>query len=283
MTKKLLLPLAALAVTGLFLSQSDAQAPKEAPKPLRALLVCGGCCHDYAAQHGILAKGIQARANVVVDVVYSTDKSTKARFPMYEKSDWAKGYDVVIHDECSAGIKDISYVENIVNAHKTVPSINLHCAMHSYRTGTDLWFKFLGLQSSGHGPQLPIDIHFTDTEHPITQSLKDWKTINEELYNNVDILDAKPLAMGKQVRKNGKEQSFVVAWTNETQGARSFSTTIGHNNKTVADDRYLDLITRGLLWSCGKLDNSHLVAYEGESGKITKLAPAAKSKDKKKR
>ena len=261
MTKNYFIQLAVLAIAGFALPQSNAQAPTtpttpttpaEPSKPLRALLVCGGCCHDYAAQHKILTEGIQARANVVVDVVYSTDKSTTTRFPMYEKPNWAEGYDVVIHDECSAKVKEIAYVENIVNAHKTVPSVNLHCAMHSYRTGTDLWFKFLGLQSSGHGPQLPIEIHFTDTEHPVTKTLVDWKTIKEELYNNVSILDAKPLAMGKQVRKNGKEQSFVVAWTNETQGARSLSTTIGHNNKTVADGRYLDLVTRGLLWTCDK-------------------------------
>jgi type 1 glutamine amidotransferase len=34
-----------------------------------------------------------------------------------------------------------------------------------------------------------------------------------------------------------------------------FSTTIGHNNATVADARYLDLVTRGLLWACGKSDD----------------------------
>jgi type 1 glutamine amidotransferase len=47
----------------------------------------------------------------------------------------------------------------------------------------------------------------------------------------------------------------VVAWTHEygPKKARVFSTTIGHNNATVEDPRYLDLVTRGLLWSCGKL------------------------------
>ena len=34
---------------------------------------------------------------------------------------------------------------------------------------------------------------------------------------------------------------------------RVFSTTIGHNNATVEDTRYLDLVTRGVLWSAGKL------------------------------
>ena len=31
-------------------------------KPLRVLLVTGGCCHDYAKQKDILAKGLMERA-----------------------------------------------------------------------------------------------------------------------------------------------------------------------------------------------------------------------------
>ena len=99
------------------------------------------------------------------------------------------------------------------------------------------------------------------------QWLKDWATTKEELYNNSDIFDAHPLAMGKQM-VDGKPVSAVVAWTNEKQGARSFSTTIGHNTSTVADDRYLDLVTRGLLWACGKLEPSYQKAFPGKN-KIT--------------
>ena len=36
-----------------------------------------------------------------------------------------------------------------------------------------------------------------------------------------------------------------------------FSTTVGDNNDTVADARYLDLVTRGLLWSCDKLNGTY--------------------------
>ena len=89
--------------------------------------------------------------------------------------------------------------------------------------------------------------------------MADWTTMNEELYNNVQIRPtATPLARGKQTikRTDGttKEDDYVVAWCNDYQGTRVFSTTIGHNNATVADPRYLDLVTRGLLWACGKLD-----------------------------
>jgi putative heme-binding domain-containing protein len=236
-------------------------------KPLKALLVAGGCCHDYAKQHIILSQGIQARANVQVDVVWTDDKSVTPPLPLYENPDWAKGYDIIIHDECAAGVKDMALVKRILDVHQTIPAVHLHCAMHSFRTGTDAWFKHLGIQSASHGPQEPIAITFVDKEHPITKPLADWTTIKEELYNNVNIFDGHPLAMGKQVVK-GKDVDYVVAWTNEKSGARSFSTTIGHNNDTVADARYLDLVTRGLLWAMDKLTPDYLTPFKGEN-KVT--------------
>jgi type 1 glutamine amidotransferase len=236
------------------------------PKPLKALLVIGGCCHEYAKQKEILKAGLEERANLAVDISYTDDKGTKYQFPIYQSKDWAKGYDVVIHDECTADVKDVPFVENIVNAHKNgVPAVNLHCAMHSYRVGEykkpvtpgtadALWFDMLGLQSYAHGPQLPIAITFTDATSPITKELTAWTTIKEELYNNAKVYDAaKPLAKGRQ-----GITEFVVVWTNEfgPKKTRIFSTTLGHNTETVMDGRYLDLVTRGLLWACGKLEET---------------------------
>lgn len=259
------------ALCSLFLLGSLALLPAQETKPLRVLLVAGGCCHDYAAQHKILVDGISARANVVIDVFWTDDKSTTPPLPLYDKDNWAEGYDVVIHDECAAGMKDLTTLKRILKAHETIPAVHLHCAMHSFRTGTPDWFQHLGIQSASHGPQEPIEIQFVDKEHPITATLSDWTTIKEELYNNVDVFDAHPLAMGKQkVTKDGvtKEVVAIVAWTNEAKGARSFSTTIGHNNETVADARYLDLVARGLLWSCGKLEEAYLKP-SGQVGKTT--------------
>ena len=247
-------------------------------KPLRVLVVAGGCCHDYANQKEILKKGIEARLNATVEVAYDATKSTKPVFEIYKNADWAKNYDVVVHDECAAGIDDHPYVANIVNAHKNgLPAVNLHCAMHSYRWGkygepvkagadNASWYEMLGLQSTGHGPQQPIAITFTDKENPIVKGLADWTTINEELYNNVQVLTGKALATGTQKIPEKKDKAgkvtpakdvtSIVVWTNEfgPNKTRIFSTTIGHNNATVEDARYLDLVTRGLLWSVGKLE-----------------------------
>lgn len=255
------------SLTSLIPASGAIAADPPASSPIRALLIAGGCCHDYGSQQSVIAEGIQARANVRVDVYWTDNSTTAPVLPLYRKLNWAEDYDVIIHDECAADIQDEALVNRIVAVHQKIPAVHLHCAMHSFRTGTDAWFNHLGLQSSGHGPQEPIDIHLVDPQHPITETSRDWTTIPEELYNNVKVLGAKPLAIGTQKigGENPRVEKAIVAWTNETQGARSFSTTIGHNTETVKDPRYLELVTRGLLWSCGKLNDEYLRPYQGEN------------------
>jgi hypothetical protein len=259
----------------------------DTPKPIRALLITGGCCHDYANQKEILKKGLEERANIMVDQLHSTNSSTRPPLAILGNPDYAKGYDLVIHDECAADISDTNKVEGVIKPHLDgLPGVNLHCAMHSYRIGRPqdpvtlgtphgYWFEYLGLQSSGHGAQIPIEITFADKTNPITFGMADWKTINEELYNNVRVFDtARALASGRQIvrGRDGTERtnSFVVVWTSEygPKKTRVFSTTIGHNNATVEDPRYLDLVTRGVLWATGKLkDDGTPAAGYGPGGK----------------
>jgi type 1 glutamine amidotransferase len=157
--------------------------------------------------------------------------------------------------------------DNILKPHKAgLPAVVLHCGMHCYRSEgwpkvITPWFEFTGLQTTGHGAQLPIEVSYIDKENPITKTLADWTTINEELYNNIagHVLEtATPLAHGKQTSKgkDGKETTTetVVVWTNIYNGkTKVFATTLGHNNETCGDDKYLDLVTNGLLWSVDKL------------------------------
>lgn len=252
----------------------------DTPKPIRALLITGGCCHEYGLQKDLLKTGIEARAQIVVDQIHTDDNSGKPPLAIFGRPDYARGYDVVIHDECAADFRDPTLFDTVLKPHLDgTPGVNLHCAMHSFRFGdfakpvargaeNSRWYEYIGLQSTGHGPHEPIAITFVSKDHPITRTLSDWTTINEELYNNVQILDGKPLAKGKQIVKHNKRQSdgttteetqiveTVVAWTNEfgPKKTRVFSTSIGHNTATVADGRYLDLVTRGILWATRRID-----------------------------
>ena len=86
--------------------------------------------------------------------------------------------------------------------------------------------------------------------------------------------DAESIRRGVQKfkQKDGTEKTndFVVAWINHygPKQTRVFSTTIGHNNATVEDPRYLDLVTRGVLWATGHLkDNGTPARGYGAAGK----------------
>ena len=258
-----------------------------AEKPLRILLVTGGCCHDYAKQKDALKKGLEARAHLLVDQVHTDDKSTRPPLAILGHPGYAEGYDLVIHDECASDISDPETIQGVLKPHQNgIPAVTLHCAMHSFRIGNPNtpvepgaprggWFEFLGLQSSGHGPQKPIEIAFVDQDHPAVKGLEGWTTIDEELYNNVQIFKGtRVLARGKQTVPGrdgaGRVTDFAVVWTNEygANKTRVFSTTLGHNSATVEDARYLDLVVRGVLWATGHLndDGSPAKGY-GPGGK----------------
>lgn len=81
MNKRQLLPFAAASLvlgSAAFLSMPSVAETKGKPVPLKALLVIGGCCHDYKTQKDLLKAGIESRANIEVTVCYSPDSSTKA-------------------------------------------------------------------------------------------------------------------------------------------------------------------------------------------------------------
>ena len=269
-----------IATSVLLPNTSPAQDSGQSKKadPLKVLLVAGGCCHDYATQTKLLKEGIEKRIHAEVTIVFNPSKGTDTRFEIYEKDNWAQGYDVVLHDECSAKVTEKPYVDRILAAHRNgTPAVNLHCAMHSYRWGDYRapvepgadnagWYEMLGIQSTSHGPQSPIDVLYSDS--PILKGLENWTTIKEELYNNVRVFDgAEVLANGKQLQSPNKralkanpnakprEANAVVVWTNlyGPDKTKIFSTTLGHNNETVGDDRYLDLVLRGVLWTTGNL------------------------------
>jgi hypothetical protein len=261
-----------LLIGSIFASAGVVSPQAADAKPLRALLITGGCCHDYAKQKDILKTGLEARINIVVEQVHTDDKSTKPPLAILGNADYAKGFDVVIHDECGSDISEPAKVEAVLAPHRAgIPGVNLHCAMHSYRIGNpnqptslgtphSLWFEYLGLQSSGHGPQQPIAVAFTNRENALVRGLTNWTTMNEELYNNILVLNGTtPLAWGKQSfqTRDGSRRTneYVVAWSNlyGPKKTRVFSTSLGHNNGTVEDPRYLDLVARGVLWATGRL------------------------------
>src|SRR5947207_3611425 len=105
----------ALALSTLALA---AVATSQAADPLKVLLITGGCCHDYARQKDILKEGLEARANVLIDQVHTGDSSIHPPLAILGHPDYARGYDLVIHDECGSDLSDPATVEGVLYPHR---------------------------------------------------------------------------------------------------------------------------------------------------------------------
>ena len=245
--------LAALALTLALVFPATLRAA-DAAKPLRALMVCGGCCHDFEHQKQILADGISARANVEFTVVHEGNDRTN-RVSIYEKPDWWKGYDVILHNECFGMVDDNKFIENITAAHAAgVPAVMLHCSTHSYRMGqTDAWRATLGLRSMSHDKSRDLTVKNVLPTHPVMKGFPtEWLDPKDELYRNEKLWPTlTPLATAYSEES---KKDHVVIWLNTYDKTRVFATTLGHSNDTMKQDVYLSLVARGLLWSCDKLD-----------------------------
>lgn len=225
---------------------------RSASRPLRALLVTGGCCHNYPLQSQALTNAVAGKAHVEWTIVNEGGNGTRAQIALYDNPDWAKGYDVVVHNECFADTTDTNYIRRITSAHRHgTPAVVIHCAMHTYRSAPiDDWREFLGVTSRRHDHQSHYGVRKV-TSHPITEGIPaGWKTPMDELYIIEKLWpNAQALAVSKS-EKDGREHPVI--WINQYGKARVFGTTYGHSDDTFRDPVFLDYVARGLLWAAGR-------------------------------
>ncbi len=238
---------------------ATATVPAFTGRPIRALLITGGCCHEYDRQKLILTRGISARANVVWTVVHQGGTSTDTKIPFYNDPNWAEGFDIVVHNECFADVKDRDFVDGILRPHQQgTPAILIHCAMHCYRVGDDRWFEFCGVQSPGHGPHYSYAIDNLQPANPIMAGFGERFVVPKgELYHAAKVFEtATPLATA---RRQDNNEPQVCIWTNNYRGTKVFATTVGHYSETMAEPVYLDMLTRGMLWATGRDPDQHFL------------------------
>lgn len=243
---------------------ADPTQSESEEKPIKAMLITGGCCHDYQNQKRIITEGIAARCKIKIEwtIVHQGGSTTNARIPLFEDKDWAAGYDVVIHNECFAQISDKEWVERVLKPHREgVNAMVIHCAMHTFRDLKDNAYRdFLGVTSRSHGPHHSFKVENMAPQDPIMKGFgKEWNTPKGELYY-VDSIGAKATPLARAFSSGGRKKQEVCIWKNQYGKARVFGTTIGHHNETMSAPRYLDFLTRGFLWSVGRLDEKHLKA-----------------------
>ena len=259
-----------LGMLCLLLFSSSIHAASPIPRPIQALLVTGGCCHDYARQQLILTQGISARANVIWTVVHQGGKSTNAQISLYKDPHWAEGFDVVIHNECFANVRDAKWAERILDPHRQgTPAVLIHCAMHCYRASADRWHDFVGMHSPGHGSHYAFTVENIAAADPIMATFGEaFRVPKGELYH-AGALRPTARALAQANRQNDGEPQVCV-WTNEygSNKTRVFATTLSHYNETMVEPKYLDLVTRGLLWTVDQLNDSSFIATNEQTDAV---------------
>lgn len=226
----------------------------EAKAPLRVLLITGGCCHNYPFQSAQLTNAVDRLTRVQWTVVQDGGTGTRAEIPLYGNADWAKGYDVVVHNECFADTTSPDYIRRITSAHYAgVPAVVIHCAMHTYRaTDIDDWREFLGVTSRRHDHMSRYVVTKAVSNHPILREMPtDWVTPMDELYV-IDKVWPGTTTLATSTSELDKK-AYPVVWTHQYGKARVFGTTFGHSDDTFRDPVFLDYVSRGLLWAAGRL------------------------------
>ena len=228
----------------------------EKAKPIKALMITGGGSHDYNAQRKTLTAGLAARLNIDLTVLQEGTEREHMH-SAYNNPDWAKGYDVVIHNECFGTVKDVPFVERVAAPHKAgVPAVILHASVHSYRYAeTDAWRDIIGQKSMRHEARQDMQVKPLAADHPIMRGFPaDWNDPQDELY----VIEKVWPGVAALARAQGltTKNEHVVVWTHTEGKVRSFVTTLGHLDATMKTDVYLDLVARGVLWAVGKLDKN---------------------------
>lgn len=238
--------------SALFLGAATGEA--SGADPIKVLVVTGGCCHDYDYQTKAMQLAAKEQGiDIEWTIVFEGGKGTRAKIELYEKANWADGFDVVVHNECFADTDDAEYIRKITDVHRNgVPAVVIHCAMHTYRSAkVDDWREFLGVTSRHHEHQSRYAVEVTEKDHPIIKGIPEgYKTPMDELYIVEKVWpNTKVLATSKS-EKTGEVQP--VFWTNNFGKARVFGTTYGHSNDTFTDPIFLATVVRGIVWAAGK-------------------------------
>lgn len=237
---------------------SSVSAAGDAPKlysgePIKALVITGGCCHNYFFQTNALTEGISKVADVDWTILHQGGSSKDYESEFYENPDWAKPFDIVIHNECFAAVTDENYVKKITEGHKTgVPAIVIHCAMHTYREiKAGNWREFLGVTSRRHDHQSNYTVKNVAKNHPVMIGFPEtWTTPLDELYVIEKLWpNAKALATTVS-EQDGNEYPSI--WVNEFEGTRVFGTTYGHSDDTFKDPVFINLLAHGFIWAVSK-------------------------------
>jgi uncharacterized protein len=255
-------PLLVVLVASLVAILSAAEGERDlsqgaAPRRIRALYVTGGGFHEFVKQEAIVPPALARQIAIDWTIDHTAGTSTDMLIDRHKNADWSKDFDVVLYNMSFSFVVDVPWIERLVAAHREsgVGAVILHGAVHSYRRSESrAWGELMGAFSLRHDAQRPLTVETVAPTHPIMRGVPaQWVTIPEELYELERVWPTMtPLAQAFSVES---KKAYPLIWTNTHGKARVFVTSLGHNTEMIANPVYLDMVTRGLLWTVGKLQD----------------------------
>lgn len=240
---------------------------------IRALMIAGGCCHDYASQTGIVREHLDATERPIVWTILRYGSTRDIYADVYRSGNWIDDYDIVIHNECFGGVDDPKFIDGIVDGHlkRGIPAIFLHCSMHSYRNAdnADRWRQLVGVTSRRHERSKgPIELKISDgmSDDAIAKALgSSWTTPNGELYliekvwptteviataHSTETDSRHPVIWRAIHNADSADEPNDGSKNDSDRGVptRVFATTLGHHNETMAAEPYGAMLRSAWDW-----------------------------------
>ena len=128
------------------------------------------------------------------------------------------------------------------------PIVGVRTASHGFQNWLGFDTEVLGGSYDMHygaGPLVRVDARPGAAGHPILEGTAGLVS-HGSLYRNTPIADDATLLLTGTT----DEATESVAWTRMNRGGRVFYTSLGHQ-EDFRDDRFLRLLTNGVLWAAG--------------------------------
>lgn len=248
-------------------ARADEGAASAVPTKVRALMITGGCCHDYQNQKQIISECLSEQTGPIDWTILQYGEGRDIKAEIYRDGDWIEGYDIVIHNECFGGVEDAAFVRGIVDAHRRtgIPAIMIHCSMHSYRAApnADAWRELLGVTSRRHekskhsmtvvphsratGREGTRDDPTGGIRSRVSRILGDrWATPNGELYLIERVWPSTTVLA--TAHSDQTDSDHPVIWVNQLDSLRVFGTSLGHHNETMESENWQAIVAAGFDW-----------------------------------
>ena len=120
----------------------------------------------------------------------------------------------------------------------------LHTAAASFRE-SEPYHEMLNGFFNGHSPYMTFTVNIGDTEHPITQGLKDFEVVDELYYLKHNPETSHHLMAAYD---HTKDETHVMAFHHNYEAGRVFYFALGHDLAVLENPSFQEIIRRGVMW-----------------------------------